>query len=117
MSLFTKSVPEDVEARQLREARVKAARACIMWEEISPPERLIAKGPKRYGWMVDAETDQIYVLHAGTAFLPRSAAVVAERMRLAFTVDSDGDVQVFECLRRPATWSDVISRSPELAAK
>ena len=52
MSLFSRTVPEAVEARQLREARVVAARRCSAWTEL-PAESLAARGPTRYGWMVE----------------------------------------------------------------
>lgn len=101
----------------MREARVIAARRCTAWTEITPPERLCARGPTRYAWHVDANSDQIFVPLQGAAFLPHSASIIADRVPLAFTVDDDGRLSVFERLTKPATWSDVIRTNPELATQ
>ncbi len=117
MSLFSKPRTKAEEERELREGRVRAARACQAWTEITPAERLCARGPVRYGWHVDAESDQIFVPHQGAAFLPHSSAVLADRAPLHFVVDHDGHVTVYQRALAPKTWSDVVRNSPELAAK
>ena len=112
---------EDIQAREARErdedvrkARISAARKCSAWEEITPPERLVPRGPARFGWMVDAESDAIYVLHGGSVFQPRTAQIIADKAPLKYTI-SGGHVLVYERLRKPKTWSDVIRSNPELA--
>lgn len=121
MRLLSKfETQEDVlarEARQLeddvRKARVKNARSCQAWQEIKPPERLIERGPRNLGWVVDSDSDRIFVRHRGSAFYPRSATVMADRADLWFTVN-EGEVVVYERLNRPASWSDVVRKRPDL---
>jgi hypothetical protein len=99
----------------VRKARIKAAQNCTAWTEITPPERLCARGPSRFRWVVDSETDRLYSPYPGDVFYARSATIVADRVDLTFVVD-DGEVLAYQAVRSPATWSDVIRARPELAS-
>ena len=45
MSLFSRAATEPADERELREGRVRAARACTTWEEITPAERFDRSWP------------------------------------------------------------------------
>ena len=99
--------------RMLREARLKAARNQSNWTEITPAERLIRRGPARFGWLCDAADDRLWCVGRGTVFLPGGAGVVSTHVPVTFYVDADDDVVALE----PApfqTWSEVVKRRPEL---
>jgi len=91
-------------AAQVREARVELARR--EWTEIAPRERLVRRGP----WLVDAETDALYVPRRGTTFEPGRAALISgQGAALWFYLDRD-DVVVLEKVRSPASSSEHVER-------
>ena len=103
-------------AEKLREGRVRAARGCAAWSEITPLQRLCPRGPARYGWVVDSDGDQIYVRARGHVFNPGTAVVLADRSPFLFVVNDDGDVEVFEpAFRRATSWSEMVAKNPSLA--
>jgi hypothetical protein len=96
----------DAMLEELRAARVEVARR--NWREIAPAERLVARG---LGWLVDAETDFIFVRRGGTTFEPERASLLSgEGADLWFFVDRDGDPVVLERVTSPATWSEHVAR-------
>jgi hypothetical protein len=92
-------------ARQVRAARVQAARANSRWSEI-PETRLVRRGRL----LVDAETDYCYSVRRGVVFEPRRATIayVSPETALSFFVDQGGEVVFLE--QRPGTWSEVVAR-------
>ena len=99
--------------RELREARLKAARTQANWSEITPAERLIPRGPSRFSWLVDAADDRLWTPTRGSVFLPGSASIAATHTHVTFYVTPDDDVVALE----PApvsTWSEVVKRRPDL---
>jgi hypothetical protein len=107
------------EARQhdeaVRKARVQAARDCPSWTEIAPAARLCPRGPSKFNWVVDSDSNRIFRPYPAAVFHSKSANLVADRTELTFIV-KDGEVIAYEPVRNPATWSDVIRAHPELAA-
>lgn len=89
--------------KAIRAARVAAARR-LGWEEL-PETRLIPRGPR--GWLVDAETDAVYVPYRGATFERGSARLVAIPTTLSYYVDDDGSPVVLE--RQPQTWSQIFA--------
>lgn len=91
--------------RQVRQTRLELARRTSAWTEI-PETRLVRRG--RY--LVDAETDLVYVLRRGVVFETGNATVgyVVPGTPMTYTVKA-GDV-VF--LEQPSshTWSEVVAR-------
>ena len=99
--------------RELREARLKAARNQPNWSEITPAERLCPRGPERFGWLCDAADDRLYTVARGAAFEPGRASVFATHTPVTFYVDREGDVIPLEPAS-PKTWSDVVRQRPDL---
>lgn len=98
----SRETPED----ELRAARVEVARRA--WEEIAPAERLVARGP---GWLVDSETDRIFVRRRGVTFDPGRASIFSgDGAELWFFVDRDGSPVVLERVLSPANWSEHCER-------
>jgi hypothetical protein len=88
----------------LREARVALARRMSTWREIPEPVR---RGP----WLVDAESDELFVVRRGATFEPGRAHILSgDGFPLSFYVDVDGDVVVLEKVKSPATWSEHVAR-------
>lgn len=110
---------EDKAAKQqkIREARLKAARGQHNWTEITPAERLVPRGPARFGWLVDAASDRLWRVSRGSVFEPGTARVVATHSAETFYVSRDGDVVALEPAEPFSTWSEVVARRPELVVK
>ncbi len=103
----TDSDPAVVEhERQVRQARLDLARRQTTWTEI-PDTRLVRRG--RY--LVDAETDLIYVLRGGVVFEPGKAVVgyVPENTPMTFTVYENGKIAFLEQPSGPRTWSEIVA--------
>ena len=100
--------------QQLRDARLKAARSQANWTEITPPERLVPRGPAKYGWLVDAASDKLWRVTWGTVFAPGTAAVAATHTAVTYYVSADGDVVPLEEAQPLSTWSEVVRRRPDL---
>jgi len=94
---------------RIRELRVGIARRAG-WEEL-PARRL----ERRARWLVDVETDALFLPYAGTVWQMGSARLVAEQKDLTFYVDDDGDVVVLE--RQPRTWSALEARRAKRSAR
>jgi hypothetical protein len=93
--------------QQVREARLEAARNQATWEEI-PETRLV---PRSRFW-VDAETDQVYALRAGSVFVPGSASVgfAPPNTKLEFFVNQAGEVVFLDTPFGTRTWSEIVLR-------
>lgn len=98
---------------RVRVARLEYARRESGWTEI-PAERLVARGPRRFGWMVDAETDKVWVRYPGSIFVTGSVTVIQTHSPVTFFV-ADGEVVPIERAQHLTTWSAVIRQRPELA--
>jgi hypothetical protein len=96
-------------------ARVEFARRHDRWTEIAA-ERLIPRGPARFGWIVDAETDLVWVRSAGTFFVTGSVTLIATQVNVTFFVDARGDVVPLERVSTIPTWSWYIDRRARAAA-
>lgn len=113
---------EDVQAREarqhaeaVREARIEAARKQRGWIEIAPAERLISRGPAKYAWVVDSESDFLYRVAPGVWFEPCRATILADRAEgVSFFVDAGGNVVILERVSSIPTWSDVVRKHPHL---
>jgi len=109
-----------VEPREVRErrAQVKQVRLEVArrrgWTEIAR-ERLVARGPSRYGWLVDAATDVVYQRYPGLTFEADSARLLADQQTFVFFVDEDGDVIPLEPL--PGTWTERYGRQARTEAR
>lgn len=99
---------------QVRAKRVDLARREDKWTEI-PAERLVSRGPSRFGWLVDAETDLVWVRAPGSFFVRDSVTLVATHVAVTYFVDAAGDIVALERAPNIATWSDVIRTRPDLA--
>jgi hypothetical protein len=108
------------EARALREqvraARVEFARRNDRWTEIAPAERLIPRGPARYGWLVDAETDLVWVRSKGSFFVTGPVTVVATHVDVTFYVDANGDFVAIERVSSIPNWSWHVAKQARSAA-
>jgi hypothetical protein len=111
-TIIGRSAESDAGMDELRAARVEIARR--NWTEIDPAERL---RPRGMGWLVDSESDYIFVLRRGTTFEPGRANLLSgEGFALWFFVDRDGDVVVLERVVSPSTWSEVVERRARRSA-
>ena len=99
--------------RQVREKRLELARRRTNWTEI-PETRLV----RRARFLVDAETDLMWVVRRGHVFEPGRAAVgyVSDNAPMTFFVDRDADVVFLEQPGGPRTWSEVVARRARRAA-
>jgi hypothetical protein len=93
--------------RQVREARLATARRQSAWAETSET-RLVRRGR----FLVDAETDLIYVLRRGVVFETGRATVgyLPDNTPMTFYVDQADDVVFLEQPSGPRTWSEVVER-------
>jgi len=91
---------------ELLEARVARARSIPHWREI-PVERLVVRGP---GWLVDTETDLVYVGGRPVLFEPGSASPVAERDAITFFVNKDENVVAIKRRYSPRSWCEHVRR-------
>jgi hypothetical protein len=93
----------DAESAQVRERRVEVARRA--WEEI-PAGRIERRG---LGWLVDVETDAVFILYRGAVFGRGSATLIPDRNpALVFYLDDAGEPVVLE--RLPGTWTEIAAR-------
>jgi hypothetical protein len=92
--------------RQVREARLQLARRRPKWIEV-PESRLVRRGP----FLVDAETDLVYVLRRGHVFEPGSATIgyVPHDTPMTYTVNEHGTVVFLEA-SGSRTWSEIVER-------
>ncbi len=101
--------------RQVRKARLEIARRQHGWQEI-PETRLV----QRNRFLVDAETDLLYVLRRGVVFEPGRATIgyIGSDAVLTYYVDRDGGIVFHEqpggALR---TWSEVVPRQARREAR
>jgi hypothetical protein len=86
--------------RQVRQARLDLARRQPAWTEI-PETRLVRRGP----FLVDAETDLVYVRRRGVVFEPGRANVgyIRESTGMTYTVDQADNIVFLEQPGRPST--------------
>ena len=93
--------------RQVRQARLDLARRQTTWTEI-PETRLVRRGP----FLVDAETDLVYVLRRGIVFEPSKSTVgyVPDNTPMTLYVDQDDNVVFLEEPAGPRTWSEIVAR-------
>jgi hypothetical protein len=98
-------------AGQVRKARLEVARGQKNWEEI-PETRLVQRG--RY--LVDAETDLVYVRRRGVVFETGNATVgyVVPGTPMTYTVN-EADEVVFLELGSSRTWSEIVERKARRA--
>ncbi len=101
--------PQPPTPTQLAQLRIAAARACRAWEEIDV-DRLVRR---ERGYLVDAESDEVFRAYPGDAFSP-GAMVVADQEPLTFYVAS-GDVFVLE--KQPEMWSEILYRRERAGAR
>lgn len=94
--------PRTGEAK-LKAARVKAARANVMWTEIEPDDLIERDGGRLF---VSAGSDLIYSLEPGAIFEKGTARLVSDFAELCFVVRDNDELVVFQ--RRPGTWTQVI---------
>ena len=94
--------------RQVRQARLELARRETSWTEITPAERLVRRGP----FLVDSETDLLYVHRRGLVFEPGRATVgyVTPNTTLTFYVDRDDNVVFIDQPGGARTWSEIVAR-------
>ena len=92
--------------RQVRQARLELARRRAGWTEI-PETRLVRRGP----FLVDAESDLVFVLRRGHVFEPGKSTVgyVPENTSMIFTVNQDDEVVFLEQPGGIATWSEIVA--------
>jgi hypothetical protein len=111
MKLFstTNSQVADLNQRkQVREARVAFARANDAWVELEQTQ-LVKRGPS---WLIDVESDRIFVKRPGVAFQPGTAKLefVPPNSALWFYVDAEsGELVLLERLVTPRTWSEALA--------
>lgn len=85
--------------QELRDARLKAARANPAWTELDPVDLV----PRPHGVLVSADTDWAYTHHPGTVWERGSTNLIADFAGLYFCEDDTGAPMFLE--RMPATWS------------
>jgi hypothetical protein len=90
-------------ARQVREARIEAARRNDRWTEIEAVDLV----PRGRGLLVSATTDAVFKAYAGTVFQSGSVSMVSELAPLYFAVRGE-ELEFFE--REPGTWSERVAR-------
>lgn len=94
--------------RQVREARLDVARQRLNWTEI-PDTRLVRRGP----FLVDAETDLVWVVRRGHVFEPYRATVgyVRNDTPMTFYVDAaSGEIVFIEPVSGGRTWTEILER-------
>lgn len=100
----------DVEAERLREARLRVARANRLWREVE--DDFVRRGP---GWLVSAETDEIFTRYRGPVFPRASASVIPDHMPLYWFLDRDGSFVFLEGTGK--TWSTVVAKQARRDAR
>jgi len=92
---------------QVRQARLELARSQRHWTEIAET-RLVRRGP----FVVDSETDAVFVYWRGQVFESGRATVgyVRDDTPMIFTVDRGGEVIFLERHPGAATWSEIVAR-------
>jgi hypothetical protein len=93
--------------RQVREARLDLARRQSNWTELAHVG-LVRRGP----FLVDGETDQLYIVRRGVVFEPGRATIgyVPDNTPLAWFVDQAGNIVFLEQPGGPQTWSEIVER-------
>jgi hypothetical protein len=100
--------------RQVRERRLELARRRSNWTEI-PESRLVRRGGR---FLVDAETDLLYLLRRGHVFEPGNATVgyVTESAEMTYYVDAADNIVFLEHPGSPHTWSEIVARKARRGA-
>ena len=93
--------------RKVRQARLDYARRQTSWTYIPQP-RLVRRG--RY--LIDSETDAVFVVRRGHVFEPRGSNVgyVPAGTPMTYTVDQGGDVLFIEPSGGGHTWTEICER-------
>ena len=87
----------------IRDARVEVARRNSAWTELEEVDLV----RRHRGWLVSAETDELFTLSRGVVFASGSVTVIADQAALYFYVDrAGGDLVFLEKIMSPATWTE-----------
>jgi hypothetical protein len=103
---------------EVRQKRVEIARRNDNFTEI-PAERLIPRGPAKFAWLVDAETDLVWVRSRGTTFVRDSVTLVSTHAPVTYFISGEGDIVPIEPAPSIPSWSWYIARQTrrEIAAR
>jgi hypothetical protein len=93
--------------RLVRKARIELARRQSTWTEI-PETRLVRRGP----FLVDAETDLVWIYRRGHVFEPGRATVgfIPDGAAMTYAVDQNDNIIFVEHPGGPRTWSEIVER-------
>lgn len=93
--------------RRVRQARLELARRQQTWTEI-PETRLVSRGR----FLVDAETDLVYMRRRGVVFEPGRSTIgyVPEGAAMSFYVDTGDNIVFVEHPGGLETWSELMER-------
>ncbi len=93
--------------RHVRAARLEEARRQTTWREI-PETSLVRRGP----FLVDSETDAVFVVRRGHIFEPGRATIgyLPDNIPMTYFVDEAGSVVFIERYTGAATWSEIVAR-------
>ena len=96
--------------RQVLAARLDEARRQSAWTEI-PETSLVRRGP----FLVDSDTDAVFVVRRGHVFEPGRATIgyLPDNTPMTFFVDRDGDIVFVEPYLGAATWSEIVARKAQ----
>jgi len=94
-----RSDPEPLEADNVREQRIRSARANRYWTELDP-STLIPRGRL----LVREETDEAFTAKMGAVWNPLGGIAFSDTSPVYFTVE-DGHVRLLE--KYPRTWSEI----------
>lgn len=94
----------------MRAARLEEARRQTAWTEIAET-RLVRRGP----FLVDSDTDAVFVVRRGHVFEPGRATIgyVLDKAAMTYFIGRDGHIVFVEPYLGAATWSDIVARKAQ----
>jgi hypothetical protein len=108
-TLVEAGTPDEVAAKRaelVREKRIEHARATRDWVE-HREEEFVRRPP---GFLVHADSDQVFTVYRGTVFEPRGARIVFGHVpEMHWFIDRAGEI-VFLERTSPRTWSEHVER-------
>jgi hypothetical protein len=100
---------EDADAREVRERKIRAARANANWTELQEVDLV----PRSRGRYVHAPSDAVYSHFAAASFDSAGRLSFNETLPLGYFISTDGEVVLLERDRR--AWSEIVRM--EMAAR